>query len=66
MEIWVALPFENMLRVRSCNQERNVTRSGGEQLLPEGSHAMREDDQGVSRVLCLKGAIPANRQATRS
>lgn len=27
---------------------------------------MGEDDQGVSRVLCLKRAVPANRQATRS
>lgn len=66
MEIRVSLPFENKLRLSSCNQARNMTRSGAEQLLPEGSQAMGEDDQGVSRVFCLKGAIPANRQATRS
>lgn len=53
------------VRLSSWHQARNMTRSKGEKLLPEGSQAMGEDDQGVSRVLCLKGAIPANRQAIR-
>lgn len=66
MEMSVSLPPESKSRLSSCCELRAMTRSEGQKVLPEGSHAMGEDDQRISGVLGLKGAIPANRQATRS